>query len=85
MEGYKEGAAGGGGRCCRNAPDAVVLEESLYERAQRAQLAHQLFRFDWHFVPVRPENASDDNVHRLQKHISDAEGAKVGGVQLQDM
>ena len=66
-------------------PYAVVLQKGFDQCAQCAQLAHQLFRFDWHFVPVRPENASDDNVHRLQKHIIDAERAKVGRVKLQEM
>ena len=66
-------------------PYAVVLQKGFDQCAQGAQLADQLLRFDRHFVPVRPQNASDDNVHRLQKHIVDAERAKVGRVKLQEM
>jgi hypothetical protein len=74
-----------GAAALRKVPYAVVLQKGFDQCAQGAKLADQLLRFDWHFVPVRPKNASDDNVYRLQKHIIDAKRAKVGRVQLQEM
>jgi hypothetical protein len=66
------------------APDAVVLEQRLHKRAQSAQLGDQLLGFCRDFVPVRSQDAGDDDVDGLQQHVVDAERAKVGAVKLQD-
>ncbi len=58
-------------------PDAVVLQQGLYQSAQSAKFADQLLGFHWHFVPVRPQDAGDDNVNGLQQYIIDAKRAEI--------
>ncbi len=67
--------------CCRSkqraAPNTVILEQSFDEGAQCAQLADELFGFEWHFVPEGAKHTRDDDVDGLQQHVVDAQRAEV--------
>ena len=75
--------------CCRskqqNAPNTVVLQQSFDEGAQCAQLANELFGFEWNFVPEGAKHARDDDVDGLQQHVVDAKRAEVSRVKLHEM